>query len=74
LLRFFEEEVVLVYDKPVPGIPTVCLTLPWPKVVFAPRPPIVTLDPFLPMFHRTPGKIFTERRKRQGIFASPFYG
>jgi hypothetical protein len=70
LRRLCGEEVELACDIPVPGILKDWLAFPWPKVVFNPRLPTVTLDPLLPIFHRTPGRIFTERRKRQDILFS----
>lgn len=55
---FFLWELKLLYDKPVPGIPTVVRVPFLLRFTRAPLPPIETLEiPFLPILSRKPGAI-----------------
>lgn len=52
------------YEIPVPGIPTVWRTFPWPIVTFAPFGPKLVLTPDLLKFSETPGSNFTRFENR----------
>jgi hypothetical protein len=54
-----------VYDRPLPGIPTVSRTWPWPMVTCAPLTPIEVETPRRDRFSVTPGRILMRRKKRR---------
>src|SRR5690348_12459058 len=53
---------VVVYEMPVPGIPTVVLTPRLEKFTVAPRRPTEREAPRFPRLSRTPGISLTDRR------------
>ena len=56
-----------VYDRPVPGRPTV-FRVPWgPTVTLAPLGPMLALTPLLLRFILIPGAIFMDRLNRKPI-------
>ncbi len=57
--------VTSVYDRPVPGTPTVVRIPPSPNVTCAPRTPIDTDALRLPKFRRRPGAVRNDRRNRK---------
>lgn len=64
--------LVVVHDKPEPGMPTVVVRLPEVLIVcLNPRGPNDTLALPLLRFTRTPGKIFLVRLKRNPILNPP---
>ena len=64
---------LVVYDRPVPGTPTVVWLFPVVLTVcFRPFGPKVTLALFLFKFTRTPGAILMLRRKRKPIEKTSF--
>ena len=59
---------VLLYDKPVPGMPTVLVTRPLLLTdARAPLTPAEMPTDFLPILSRTPGAIFTDFRNLNPI-------
>jgi hypothetical protein len=62
-----EEFSLVVYDRPVPGSPTVAWVPRLPKVSHDPRRPMDSEAPVLPKFTRTPGKMLTRRLNRNPI-------
>jgi hypothetical protein len=63
----------LVYDSPVPGMPSVRRRLPGRSVTFAPRGPTLTDAPLFDRLTLTPGSSRTRRHKRSPFIVGLYF-